>query len=331
MTEKDFLELIECNKNTKRLKHRENSQLEFKANFNKADFALYAKTLAAFCNNLGGKIVFGVKDQPREAIGMSNNNFNDLDNKDFSNFLNEHFAPEIKFEVFCFSKDDKQFGVVVVNESSNKPIMCVKNGGKKQEILEGEIYYRYSGRTQKIKYTELKNILDKNLELERQKWREHIENIAKIGPKNVKMLDLLRGEIDSGNGKKIVIDTELLKNLNLIVEGQFVEKDGAPALKLIGEIQNGELITPNLNLNEDFYTAKEVLKKLGLDIHHNYFRGLIAEYPQIQQESQYFQQKKNQKYYSRLCLNFLKEQNLTGDKIKGFSEKHNLFKRKTNE
>ncbi|WP_143422237.1 AlbA family DNA-binding domain-containing protein, partial [Helicobacter pullorum] len=59
MTEKDFLELIECNKNTKRLKHRENSQLEFKANFNKADFALYAKTLAAFCNNLGGKIVFG--------------------------------------------------------------------------------------------------------------------------------------------------------------------------------------------------------------------------------------------------------------------------------
>ena len=168
MLEADFLELIECDNNTKRLKHRENSQLEFKANFNKADFALYAKTLSAFCNNQGGRIIFGVKDKPREAIGMTNDNFNSLDNKDLSNFLNEHFAPEIKFETFSFSKDNKNFGVIVVSESSNKPIMCIKNGGKKQEILEGEIYYRYSGRTEKIKYAELKNILDKNLELERQ-------------------------------------------------------------------------------------------------------------------------------------------------------------------
>ncbi|EAH4919660.1 ATP-binding protein, partial [Campylobacter coli] len=64
MTEQDFLELIAIDENTNRLKHRENSQLEFKANFNKADFALYAKTLAAFSNNQGGIIVFGVKDKP---------------------------------------------------------------------------------------------------------------------------------------------------------------------------------------------------------------------------------------------------------------------------
>lgn len=323
--EEEVLILISHNNDKNRLKHRENSQLEFKANFNKADFALYAKTLAAFSNNQGGKIIFGIKDKPREAIGMSNDNFVDFDNKDLSNFLNEYFSPEIKFETLSILQDNKKFGVIEVVESDNKPIMCIKTGGKKQEILEGEIYYRYSGRTQKIRYPELKNILEQNLESERQKWKDHIENIAKIGPKNIKMLDLLRGEIDAGNGKKIVVDRELLKNIKFISEGRFVEKDGAPTLKLIGEIQNGELIATNLNLDEDFYTTKELLNKLQLNINHIYFRGIIAEYPIIQQDAIYFQQKKNQKYYSKFCLEFLKEKKLTEDKIKELCNKHQVF------
>lgn len=325
MQEKDFFELIAYDETNKRLKHRENSKLEYKANFNKADFALYAKTLSAFSNNQGGCIIFGIKDKPREAIGMTNNNFRDLDNKDLSNYLSEYFSPEIKFETFSFSKDNKNFGVIEVLESNNKPIMCTKNGGKKQEIIEGEIYYRYSGRTQKIKYPELKNILEQNLQDERQKWREHIENIAQIGAKNVKMLDLLRGEINIDNGRKIVIDRDLLKNIKFINEGKFVEKDGAPALKLIGEIQNGELIATNLNLNQDFYTTKELLSKLELNIKHIYFRGVIAQYPIIQQDAKYFQQKKNQKYYSKFCLEFLKKEALTEDKIKEFCKRHQVF------
>lgn len=325
MQEKDFFELIAYDETNKRLKHRENSKLEYKANFNKADFALYAKTLSAFSNNQGGCIIFGIKDKPREAIGMTNDNFKDLDNKDLSNYLNEYFSPEIKFETFSFSKDNKNFGVIEVLESNNKPIMCIKNGGKKQEIIEGEIYYRYSGRTQKIKYPELKNILEQNLQDERQKWKEHIENIAQIGAKNVKMLDLLRGEINIDNGRKIVIDRDLLKNIKFINEGKFVEKDGAPALKLIGEIQNGELIATNLNLDKDFYTTKEILGKLKLNINHIYFRGIIAEYPTIQRDTKYFQQKKNQKYYSKFCLEFLKKEALTEDKIKIFCTKHQVF------
>lgn len=325
MQEKDFFELIAYDETNKRLKHRENSKLEYKANFNKADFALYAKTLSAFSNNQGGCIIFGIKDKPREAIGMTNDNFRDLDNKDLSNYLSEYFSPEIKFETFSFSKDNKNFGVIEVLESNNKPIMCIKNGGKKQEIIEGEIYYRYSGRTQKIKYPELKNILEQNLQDERQKWKEHIENIAQIGAKNVKMLDLLRGEINIDNGRKIVIDRDLLKNIKFINEGKFVEKDGAPALKLIGEIQNGELIATNLNLNQDFYTTKELLSKLELNINHIYFRGIIAQYPIIQQDAKYFQQKKNQKYYSKFCLEFLKKEKLTANKIKEFCKQHEVF------
>lgn len=328
MQEKDLLQLIEVDDKT-RLKHRENTKLEFKTNFNKGDFALYGKTLSAFANNQGGVIIFGVKDNPREAIGMSNDNFANFDNKDLANFLNEYFSPTIDFNTQSFILDNKNFGAIWVSESNDKPIMCVKNGGKKQEIQEGEIYYRYSGRTQKIKYPELKKILDDNLELERQKWKEHIENIAKIGPKNVKMLDLFRGEIDNGNGKKIVIDKDLLKNLKLVEEGKFVEKDGAPTLKLIGSVENGQLVAPNLNLSKDFYTTDEILKELGLKIHHNYFRGIVKEF-KIQENAQYYQYKKTQKYYTRFCLEFLKEKNLTDDLVKKLCEKHKVFNRKNN-
>lgn len=330
MIEQDLLKLIEIDEITDRLKHRENTKLEFKANFNKNDFALYAKTLSAFTNNQGGVIIFGIKDKPRQAIGMSNDNFVDFDNKELSHFLNEHFSPQMDFDSQCFIHKNKKFGAIWVNESNDKPIICIKNGGKKQEIQEGEIYYRYSGRTQKIKYPELKKILDDNLELERQKWKEHIENIAKIGPKNVKMLDLFRGEIDNGNGKKIVVDKDLLKDLKLVEEGKFVEKDGAPALKLVGNIENGQLVATNLNLSEDFYTTKELLEKLGLKIHHIYFRGIVSEFKELQANKAFCQTKKNQIYYSRLCLEFLKKQNLTDDLVKKLCDKHKVFNRKNN-
>lgn len=330
MVEQDLLRLIEIDKNG-RLKHRENTRLEFKQNFSQMDFALYAKTLSAFANNQGGVIIFGIKDKPRELLGMTNDNFVNFDNEKLTEFFNNHFEPQIEFETIECEKFGKKFGTIYVRESNDKPIMCIKNGGKKQDIIEGEIYYRYSGRTQKIRYVDLKKILNDNLELERQKWREHIENIAKIGPKNVKMLDLLRGEIDSGNGKKIVVDKELLKKLNLVVEGKFVEKDGAPTLKLIGQIEGGELITPKLDLQNDFHTTKQLMKKLGLSIHHNYFRGVNVEF-KLQSKQEFVQQKRLGKVvvvlYSDLCLDFLKQKNLTDNKLKELCEKHKVFRPK---
>jgi len=49
---------------------RESSQLEFKEQFNWLSKANYAKSMVAFANNKGGYIVFGIKDQPRELVGL---------------------------------------------------------------------------------------------------------------------------------------------------------------------------------------------------------------------------------------------------------------------
>ena len=53
---------------------RESSQLEFKEQFNWLSKDKYAKSMVAFANNKGGYIVFGIKDQPRELVGLQSNN-----------------------------------------------------------------------------------------------------------------------------------------------------------------------------------------------------------------------------------------------------------------
>lgn len=316
MTEENFKKLIEL-KEDGRLKHRESKKLEFKANFNFNSMNTYSKTFASFANSLGGVIIFGIKDNPREAIGMTNENFENIDTEQITNFLNNHFSPEIKWEMLSFIVDDKNFGVFIIEESSNKPIMCTKET-RKQVTNEGEIYYRYTGRSEKIKYADLKAIFDNNKEDEQKKWMEHIEKIAKLGPKNIALIDVLRGNIENSHNKQIVIDKELLKEINLIQEGKFVEKDGAPALKLIGNVEGVETYTPNFSLDDDFYSTKELGAKLNLLSEKGstaYMTAVIWKYD-IQNNSSYYQHKHNQKLYSKVCYEFLLSKNIDLDKAK---------------
>lgn len=316
MTQDTFEKLIEL-KEDGRLKHRESKKLEFKANFNFNSMNTYSKTFASFANSLGGIIIFGIKDSPREPIGMTNENFEKIDAEQISNFLNNHFSPEILWEMYSFNIDNKKYGVFIINESKNKPIMCTKES-KKQVTNEGEIYYRYSGRSEKIKYADLKNIFDVNKEIEQKKWMEHIESIAKIGPQNIALIDILRGNIENTKDKQIVIDKELLKEINLIQEGKFVEKDGAPALKLIGNVEGVETYTPDFNLDDDYYTTKELGEKLNLLSEKgstNYTSAVIWKY-KVQEKNSYYQHKKHQKLYSKLCYEFLNKKNITLEKAK---------------
>jgi len=311
MTEEQFKKIIEI-KTDGRLKHRESKKLEFKANFHINSMNLYTKTFSSFANSSGGMIIFGIKDRPREPIGMTNNNFEKIDPERISNFLNTHFAPEIIWDMYSFKINEKEYGIFIVEESKNKPVMCIKDT-KKQVTVEGDVYFRYSGRNEKIKYADLKYIFDMNKEIEQKKWMEHIENIAKIGPQNIALIDILRGNIQNTQNKQIVIDKELLKQINFIQEGKFVEKDGAPALKLIGSVEGVETYTPNFNLDDDYYTTKELGENLNLLSDKgstSYITAVIWKYG-IQKNSSYYQHKKSQKLYSKLCYEFLKSKKIT--------------------
>lgn len=59
---------------------------------------------------------------------------------------------------------------------------------------------------------------------------------GKSGPQNAAILDLDKGSVSKNDSQILVVDDELVRSINWIKEGAFSEKEGAPTLKLIGEV-----------------------------------------------------------------------------------------------
>lgn len=219
------------------LKVKENQKLEFKESFGWASLAKYLKTCAAFSNAKGGIIIFGITDIPHCKKGLNGKaleSFRAIDAAKLSEHLNEHFAPEIYWKISEYQEDGKTFGILAVKEANEKPVVCKK--GHANELREGDIYYRYSGRSENIKYSELRYILDQKRAEEEKLWMNLLARVAKVGVREAAILDLKKGDV-VGPGGTFIIDESLLEKINFIKEGEFDEIKGATALKLIGDLK----------------------------------------------------------------------------------------------
>ena len=244
----------------KTLYHREGQELEFKEQFNLAGLAEYFRDFAALANNRGGHIIFGVKDSPRIPTGLNSSaldQFNKTDPQRISGFLLDLFSTDIEWEMATVEMDGKCFGVFRVNEGRIKPVIARKDEGKGQIIKNGEVYYRYGGRTQKIQFAELENIINKRIERNNREWLDLMSKIGKAGPENAAILDTEKALIEKGESRILVLDEDLAAKLKFIKEGEFVEKKGRPTLKLVGDVVPVEKV--------------EVVKKVK--------EGLIKAYP----------------------------------------------------
>ena len=263
-----------------RIISRESGYLEFKESFNWNSKDKYSKSMVAFANNKGGYIVFGIKDKPRDLVGLQSNNFEDVDEAKITAYLNGVFAPEIIFEKFVITVNTKKIGLLYTQQAKTKPIVCLKNDG---ELKEADIYYRYNASSERIKYPELKAMFDFVKEEERKDWMDHFEKISKIGPTNAAIMDTIGGEI-TGKGGTLVIDKKLIPKLKFINQGHFQEK-GKPVLRLIGDVKPvsivagksknglGVQITDDPNAPAMRLEEEEILKKkYPLD-----YRALVKE------------------------------------------------------
>ncbi len=223
------------------VRNRESVKVEFKSTFHLSQKE-YIRTICAFANSQGGKIIFGVKDKPREAIGLNKKKyklFNEYDSKDLTNQIQNNLSENIFFEFSEFEQeingDKLVFGVLSIKESKNKPIICTTTDtGKK--LREGAVYYRYSGKSEEIKSQDFIRLIQDEREKEKKIFLKHLEKITSKGPSNVGVFSYA-GEMFVDD-KKIIIDKEAVKQIKFIKEGQFVEKEGFPALVLKGEIKN---------------------------------------------------------------------------------------------
>ncbi len=221
------------------LYHREGQELEFKEQFNFAGLADYFRDFAAFANNRGGYLIFGVKDAPRVLIGMADkakDQFEKIDPEKISGYLLEIFSSDIRWEQALVTTDGMTFGVFRIYHAASKPVIARKDEGKDQTIKDGDIYYRYGGRTQRILYAELQNIINERVEQNNKHWLDLMSKIGRAGPQNAAILDTEKSLIEKGNTRVLVLDEGLAAKLKFIKEGEFVEKGGATTLKLVGDV-----------------------------------------------------------------------------------------------
>lgn len=258
MNKKRIIELLKIRKQY--LYHREGQELEFKEQFNYGGLSEYFRDFAAFANNKGGYMVFGVKNSPRIPVGLSHKSldqFEKIDPEKISGFLLDLFSPNINWDQAVIKHKSMTFGVFYVYEAIIKPVIAKKDEGKNQTIKNGEVYYRYGGRTQKIQYAELENIITRRIAQNNEQWMDLMSKIGKAGPHNVGILNTEKSLIEKGNSRILVLDEKLANKLKFIKRGEFREKSSAPTLKLVGDV---------VPINKI-----EVIKK----VHEN----LIKEYP----------------------------------------------------
>ena len=257
------------------LKRRESFDLEFKANFHLGNQLLeYCRTLVGMANNKGGQIVFGIQDKPRVPVGMTNEKFTTCDPVKISQTLMEYFSHEIEWDMDTFEYESKVFGLLRVKEGIRKPIICKKNGDK--VLKEAAIYYRYRGETKEINFAELFDILQNERDKEKLLWMKHIEKIGTVGPQNIHLVDTYKGELHTDKGK-ILLDKDLLEKIKFIKEGQFVEKGGAPTLRIVGEI-SGVVDTEAFPQTDKVYPyrAEEIQQKCKINGYD--FQLILKEY-----------------------------------------------------
>lgn len=250
------------------VKRRESYNLEYKQSFQLGDNLLkYVKTLVGMANNKGGTMIFGIKDSPHLPIGMQTDKFQEVDPAKIDRLIREYFSPELIWESTEFKFQENVFGAFIVKESEVKPIVCKKS--KDLILREGAIYYRYRAETKEIEYPELRNLLDKEKDKEKNLWMTLIQKIGNIGAQNISLLDTYKGEINIGN-QKVLMDEKIIKKLKFIKEGNFTEKEGEgfPTLKLIGDV-DGTINLENSIHTDSLYPFlfKDIVFRLGINRH----------------------------------------------------------------
>ncbi len=102
----------------------------------------YLKTVAAFANGNGGRLVFGVRDSDRVVIGIPNNELSRISDA-IANAISDNCEPAIIPDPIFQTLGDKTIIIVDIPKGMQKPYFIKSEG-----ILEG-VYVRVGGTTRR--------------------------------------------------------------------------------------------------------------------------------------------------------------------------------------
>ncbi len=115
----------------------ENKSIEYKG-MRPAKSKSYMKTVIAFCNGIGGKLVFGIEDNTHTVIGVPEDIlFAEMDA--IANAISDQCEPMIVPDIYMQTIDDKTVIVVDIDEGVQKPYYI------KSEGIDNGTYIRVAG------------------------------------------------------------------------------------------------------------------------------------------------------------------------------------------
>jgi hypothetical protein len=221
--------MFEKRKTSWHVRSGETDVVECKLNYSVSGAIL--KAIAGLANNKGGHILFGVKDGTSVIVGTSDDKFHALDPSILNSHLLSTLDPVPTVKKVALSIGDKSVGVMHVEKHPEGPVVALKNVGS--DVREGAIYFRYVGETRQIKPGELRQILKMR---EQKAVEEFSRRMSRVAAGTEATIDLDSGEV-AGKSGRFVIDKDLLPSIQFIREGDFSEVKGAPALRVVGEVQ----------------------------------------------------------------------------------------------
>lgn len=148
--------------------------------------------------------------------------------------LRSTFDPTPRVEITTFETTGFKIGVLRVWQHPSRPVIATKNSGNL--VKEGDIFFRYPGQSSRIKYSDLRALLDQRDTQARAKVLPLLQKILTLGPENALIADLSNGEFGDGE-KAIVIHNDLIERLKFVKQGQFKHTDGEPTLRLVGDVR----------------------------------------------------------------------------------------------
>lgn len=133
------------------IKNGENKEIEYKRELPKHSDK-YMRSVVAFANSYGGKIIFGVEDKTREIVGVEEEKaFQIMDS--IANAISDSCEPAIIPDITLQTVKNKKLIVVEIAASTQRPYY-IKALGR-----ENGVYIRVSGTTRHADETRLKELM----------------------------------------------------------------------------------------------------------------------------------------------------------------------------
>ncbi|MFC3182540.1 AlbA family DNA-binding domain-containing protein [Cypionkella sinensis] len=210
----------------------ETSDQECKAEFNPRRLEPIVRAIAALANNRGGRVFVGVQNTDCRVVGMPNSSFQDTDIVRITDKVKTLLTPTPDFAKEVINLGGLVVGVIHVEKYPHPPVIVCKDA---EGLEDGTILFRYPGQSGKIKFGDLLAMLRERDRAATQILLASATRLSEIGADRALIVDTEKGELDAGS-KRIVIDRALADQLNFIREGEFEERAGAPALRLVGDV-----------------------------------------------------------------------------------------------